>query len=215
MSPPSTARRRELLTALGVAAATTAAGCLDPTPVSETPDGGSSSTTGDSASTETGSPTTDTDVRTTDTDVPTGADVNSPTAATPTEPPRDGPDPFYVENHRSGDRCVSLSVRNDATEEVVLDGTYTVPGAKGIAFEAVGAVGESFVVEAILDTGERVDEDWEVRVCPPEFRGTGLNNAGLLRIDDDVRFVSNECDFVVVDRPETYEWDPEESNCTG
>ena len=141
------------------------------------------------------------------------ADVNSPTAATPAEPPRDGPDPFYVENHRPEDCCVSLSVRNDETGAVVLDGAYAVPGAKGIAFEAVGVVGETYAVEVALDSGERVNDDWEVRVCPPEFRGDGLNRAGLLRVDDDVRFVTNECDFVVVDRPETYEWDPEESGC--
>lgn len=59
-----------------------------------------------------------------------------------------------------------------------------------------------------------MSDDWAVRVCPPEFRGDGLNHAGLLRIEeDDVRFVTNECDSVAVDRAETYEWGPEESAC--
>jgi hypothetical protein len=201
--PTPSIRRRTLLAAVGTALSTAAAGCLDTAPTATTTDADSESTTHSDAT-----------ARTDDTATDSFADGNSPTAATSTDPPRDGPDPFYVENHRPDDRCMSLSVRHTETDETVLDGTYTVPGAKGIAFEGVGAVGESYAVEATLDTGERVRETWTVRVCPPELRGDGLNNAGLVRIEDeDVRFLKNECDFLVVDHPETYEWDPDSADC--
>jgi hypothetical protein len=205
VSPPSIPNRREFLTSLGAATATTIAGCLDSTPASETTDEGSVTTTERLSPAETDAQGTS--------DTEAASNNGSPTAATPSDPPRSGPDPFYVENHRPEDRCVSLSIRHDESDEVALDGTYTVPAAKGIAVEAVGVVGESYAVEATLDSGGRVTDDWEVGVCPPEFRGDGLNHAGLLRIDDDVKFVTNECDFLVVDRPETYEWDPDESDC--
>lgn len=142
-------------------------------------------------------------------------DPQEATAATDDDPPRDGPDPFYIENRASEDRCVQVSVTNTESDETVLDGTYEVAGTDGIAFSEVGAVGASYAVGAELDTGETLTATWEVRTCPPEFRGEKMNRAGLIRVDDEgPEFTTNQCDLILAGTAESYEWDPDPSSCS-
>ena len=108
--------------------------------------------------------------------------------------PREGPDPFYIENHTNKEHkfAVSITHKRDGTE--VVNGEYRVPANHGMEFSNVGELGETYRMEVAVDELGALTRDWSVSTCPTGERGADVNMAGAFFVREDKRgFVQNQC----------------------
>ncbi|WP_254538035.1 hypothetical protein [Halomarina litorea] len=132
-----------------------------------------------------------------------------------TRPPREGPDPFYVENYDDRAYCLSLSVTRG--DETLVDGKFRLEPGSGLTFTAVGELETTHEVRASLASGESVSAEWYPVVCPGRYRGSGANRAGGILVNrESLSFGTNHCDAVSFGHAvETYRVDPASDDCSG
>ena len=109
-------------------------------------------------------------------------------------PPRDEPDPFYLENYRNDTHEFTVSITCARDETDVVTGTYRVPAKHGALFPEIGDVGATYHLGVAVDELAPLARDWSVSTCPPEQRGEHANTAGAFFINtDEMGFAQNQC----------------------
>ena len=109
-------------------------------------------------------------------------------------PPRDRPDPFYLENYRNNAHEFTVTITHAHDETDVVTGTYRVPAKHGAVFPTVGDVGTMYHLGVAVDELAPLTRDWNVSICPSEQRGGHANTAGAFFIcTDEMGFAQNQC----------------------
>ena len=109
-------------------------------------------------------------------------------------PPRDEPDPFYLENYRNDTHEFTVSITRARDETDVVTGTYRVPAKHGAVFPAVGDVGTAYHLGVAVDELAPLTRDWGVSTCPTGQRGEHANTASAFFVrTDEMGFIQNQC----------------------
>ena len=109
--------------------------------------------------------------------------------------PRDGPDPFYVENHTDKEHRFSVVITRKSDDERIVDGEYRVPADHAAVFADIGEVGTTYRFAVGFDDVSPLTGEWSVSRCPPEERGPDANTAGAFFVREDrTGFARNQCD---------------------
>ena len=109
-------------------------------------------------------------------------------------PPRNGLDPFYLENYRNGVHEFTVTITHARDETEVVTGTYRVPAKHGAVFPGVGNVGTTYHLGVAVDELAPLTRDWSVSTCPTGQRGEHANTAGAFFIrTDEMGFIQNQC----------------------
>ena len=109
-------------------------------------------------------------------------------------PPREGPDPFYIENYNDEEHEFSVIITRERDGKEIISGSYQVPANHGVTFSDVGALGETYRLAVTVDNLTPLTRDWNVSECPDKERGSNVNMAGAFFVRaDEMGFAQNQC----------------------
>ena len=108
--------------------------------------------------------------------------------------PREGPDPFYIENFTDKEHEFSVTLTRKRDGDEVVSGSYRVSANHGVTFSAVGTLGETYRLAVAVDDIAPLTRDWSVSKCPNGERGKNANMAGAFFVRaDKMGFAQNQC----------------------
>jgi hypothetical protein len=109
-------------------------------------------------------------------------------------PPRKGPDPFYIENYTDKEHEFSVTITRERDGKEVVGGSYRVPANHGVTFSDVSTLGETYRLAVAIDDLAPLTRDWSVSECPNGERGKNANMAGAFFVrSDEMGFAQNQC----------------------
>lgn len=109
-------------------------------------------------------------------------------------PPRDGPDPFYLENHRNNAHDFTVTLTRVSDETTVVNGTYRLPAKYGAVFSEIGEIGTTYHLGVAVNGLAPLTREWSVSTCPTGQRDEDTNMAGVFFVrTNEMGFAQNQC----------------------